>query len=443
MTDLDGESRPLGANCDMGPYEYAGIGFIKGTDYSEVNPGETFTYTIRVVNASAESLTGSVITDSLPSELGFIGPITLAPGGAGTVGSSPPELVTDLDVGVGEQVVVTFPVSVSFGLEGGTFLTNTARITGSAAALPLTASVVVSVTNTAPVAVDDAGNEYSTYFDTPFTTGNVLDNDFDTNGDVISVESYDTSVLSGTLTSNGDGTFEYDPNGMFDDLPGQGEAYDVFTYVVSDGALTDTATVTITITNPIIPVVDAGPNQTVDEGAVVEFEGSFDNPSLNMLLAAETYHWDFGDGATVTGTLTPTHTYADNGVYTVTLTVTNTYGNAGSDSLLVTVENIDPVLGDLPDQDVDAGEVITVTGTITDPGVLDTQTVVIDWADGVTTTISLDAIEREFEVTHVYSVAGHYTVNVEVTDKDGGTDDENFLTRVFMKFYFPLISNNP
>ncbi len=46
---------------------------------------------------------------------------------------------------------------------------------------------------------------------------------------------------------NGDGTFLYDPNGQFNWLePGQ-QAFDTFTYVTSDGVLSDTAVVTITI----------------------------------------------------------------------------------------------------------------------------------------------------------------------------------------------------
>jgi VCBS repeat-containing protein len=43
------------------------------------------------------------------------------------------------------------------------------------------------------------------------------------------------------------GTFTYDPNGKFDGLAPGEHAFDTFTYVASDGVLTDTATVTITI----------------------------------------------------------------------------------------------------------------------------------------------------------------------------------------------------
>jgi uncharacterized delta-60 repeat protein len=43
-------------------------------------------------------------------------------------------------------------------------------------------------------------------------------------------------------------TFTYDPNGQFDDLAAGETATDTFSYVITNGILTDTATVTITIT---------------------------------------------------------------------------------------------------------------------------------------------------------------------------------------------------
>jgi uncharacterized delta-60 repeat protein len=46
---------------------------------------------------------------------------------------------------------------------------------------------------------------------------------------------------------NSDGTFRYNPNGQFDSLPLGQTAHDTFTYVASDGILTDTAAVTIAV----------------------------------------------------------------------------------------------------------------------------------------------------------------------------------------------------
>ena len=50
------------------------------------------------------------------------------------------------------------------------------------------------------------------------------------------------------------------------------------------------------------------------------------------------YVWDFGDGITATGSLTPTHTYTEANVYLVTLTVTDDDTGMGTDTAVVTVE---------------------------------------------------------------------------------------------------------
>jgi VCBS repeat-containing protein len=77
----------------------------------------------------------------------------------------------------------------------------------------------------------------------------VLANDSDPDGpSALSVTGFDTTATSGEVTNNGDGTFDYNPNGQFDTLTGGATATDTFTYTVFDGGTgSDTATVTVTI----------------------------------------------------------------------------------------------------------------------------------------------------------------------------------------------------
>jgi len=82
----------------------------------------------------------------------------------------------------------------------------------------------------------------------------------------------------------------------------------------------------------VAPTVDAGPDQTSNEGDPVTFSGSFVDPGADN----HTIAWDFGDGASDSGTLTPSHVYADNGTYTVTLMV-NDDGGVGTDTMTVTL----------------------------------------------------------------------------------------------------------
>jgi VCBS repeat-containing protein len=102
--------------------------------------------------------------------------------------------------------------------------------------------------NDPPTAVDDSGTGFRTDRASAFTTASVLGNDSDPEGDPLTVQSFDTTGTLGLVTSNGDGTFDYDPNGQFDYLSEGQSATDTFAYTISDGEFTDTATVTITVT---------------------------------------------------------------------------------------------------------------------------------------------------------------------------------------------------
>jgi hypothetical protein len=98
------------------------------------------------------------------------------------------------------------------------------------------------------------------------------------------------------------------------------------------------------------PTANAGSDQEVYEGDVVEFNGngSFD-PDGNITFC----HWDFdsyvdsdGDGDTSNDVdaegLTPTHIYGDNGIYVVTLTVIDNQNLSASDTCNITVLNVKP-----------------------------------------------------------------------------------------------------
>ncbi len=124
-----------------------------------------------------------------------------------------------------------------------------------------TGSVTDSLTtvNTAPVATDDdtstTAGAAETDEDTATTVAIVVlanDTDADTDTDSLSVLSFNTTGVLGTITKTGD-TFSYDPNGQFESLGRDGDNTadtdtETFTYIVtdSDGG-TDTGTVTLTI----------------------------------------------------------------------------------------------------------------------------------------------------------------------------------------------------
>ena len=104
--------------------------------------------------------------------------------------------------------------------------------TASASSAPL---VIDRGAEVAPDAVDDSfGMKAGTALH-----GSVLLNDTDVNNDQLSATLTNTTT-HGTLDLQSDGTFVYRPRGGY-------SGTDAFTYRVSDGTLTDTATVTITV----------------------------------------------------------------------------------------------------------------------------------------------------------------------------------------------------
>jgi PKD repeat protein len=144
---------------------------------------------------------------------------------------------------------------------------------------------------------------------------------------------FDNVVLSSGLFTNA--TMECPITIEKPPIPPCGLPFHNITYTVrDDNSGTGTALVQVEVMN-VLPVVNAGPNQTVNVGEVVTFSGSFTDPGLRE---THTIEWDFGDGEEANDSLTPTHTYDTPGTYTVTLTVTDKYDGVGTDTLTVTVK---------------------------------------------------------------------------------------------------------
>ena len=93
-------------------------------------------------------------------------------------------------------------------------------------------------------------NFYEAQFNTPLTTGNVLNNDLDVDGDTLSISEADsTSIQGGNVRNNLDGTFIYTP-------PVNYSGTDSFIYSISDGkGGTDSAVVRIVIQKNNTPTV--------------------------------------------------------------------------------------------------------------------------------------------------------------------------------------------
>jgi PKD repeat protein len=170
------------------------------------------------------------------------------------------------------------------------------------------------------------------------------------------------------------------------------------------------------------PVADAGPDQTVSAGQLVNFsgEGSYD-PDGNI----ENYVWDFGDGSVGTG-ITISHTYDNPGIYTVTLSVTDDNGSVGTDTAVITVlevtVNQPPVADAGPDQYTRKNSPVKFDGRASkDPdGKITNYT--WNFGDGKSGSGSV--------VYHKYTKRGTYTVTLTVTDNKGATGTDIAIVTV-------------
>jgi hypothetical protein len=238
-------------------------------------------------------------------------------------------------------------------------------------------------------------------------------------------------------------------SGVFTWTPGEAQGpgdYPLTVIVTDDGnpPLTDAETFTVTV-NEVnqTPLVNAGPDQSVQEGQPVQLNGAFtDTIQLGNSPAVVEILWDFGDGLSASGFLTPTHTYGDNGIFTVTLVVTDSLGSVGHDTLHITVANATPGLPVIPDQAIMINHSLVLLVAFADSGWLDSHTVTIEWAPGVTETLNLGAGVTDFTLEHTYTHPGQFTVTITIADQDGAFNNRTFLVTVDgYRLYLPQIQS--
>ena len=169
-------------------------------------PGQTVLYTLTVSNGGLGAATGGVVSDTLPPEMSLVpGSITLNPPSNGVIGTLP-HIVTNLSVPASSQVVITFLASITTPLPAGLILTNTASVTSSQVVTPATSLVPVTLQNAPPIAFPDS---FTTTLNTSFLLSDtlLLANDFDANGDSLTVITDSLPVLGSFSLVGGSGNW--------------------------------------------------------------------------------------------------------------------------------------------------------------------------------------------------------------------------------------------
>jgi PKD repeat protein len=152
-------------------------------------------------------------------------------------------------------------------------------------------------------------------------------------------------------------------------------------------------------------------------GLPIQFDASASTPGFGATQITS-YSWNFGDGSSGTGK-NPAHTFGAANSYVVTLTVTNDRSLTASATQTLSVATAPTTTGTLPTAvfsvspaAAGVGETIFFNASTSAPGAGHTITS-YTWTFGDGTTGS------GVTTTHVYTVAGSYSVQLKVTDDDG------------------------
>jgi hypothetical protein len=172
------------------------------------------------------------------------------------------------------------------------------------------------------------------------------------------------------------------------------------------------------------PVANAGPDVQTPEGTDITLDGSgsFDPEGKPL-----TYSWDLnGDGVCddSSGTDKPTFTrVGDDGTTTVKVCVTDTSGLTAEDTAVVTVTNVAPAIEVSDPAAVAENTPVTVSGTLRDPGWLDSLSGTIDWGDGSAVENLTGTAENgrpdatfAFSASHTYGDNGTFSATVCAAD---------------------------
>ena len=431
----------------------ADLALRKSAQVVQALPGQLLPYTIEVANLGPDDLISStistrlVMTDTLPAGSSFHA-FSAPSNWVCEAGSSFVTCSTgSLPVGITDTLLLTLTMPITPQVVVNTaILSDLEGIDFNLANQTSSATVVV---DTAPVANGDC---YTTTENIPLNVlaPGVLLNDTDSDFPaplLALTATLLTDPANGTVTLGSDGAFQYTPAAYF-------SGQDSFIYQVSDGLLSANATVWISVTmNTLVnhaPQVSLIGDVTLYEGQVFSQTGSFtDWDSTNWQAEV-----NYGDGSGIYPLVLPAektfwlgHAYLQNGVYPVTVTISDGL-DAGANAISVTVLNAAPLLAALPDQTVISGQSVTITGVLTDAGVLDEHVAEIEWSPGITTSVHLAAGVTEFVMSHVYSVTKNIIVSVSVRVMDGdGAQNVRTLTITIIRpknlLFAPFIFRSP
>ena len=439
-SDIDGDARLLADGVEIGadetlPYSVSIAKSVQPT--GTVALDSILTYTLVLTNGSPASAGGTLVTDTLPTEVTWTGDVE-ADGGHTQVQEG--TLKWQGTIPASTTYAITLTVRVNAGLPTGTLITNTAWIDDRSGGITETNAVTVT---TGPTVVWRSSQQTVSQKyvrpGQPITYTLRISN----TGNIPATNAIVTDTLDPHVTfrsASAGGTLD---NGR---VVWHG-------LTITDGTGV-TLTVAVTVHSPLtdalplvnrVEVVEAGdaPFALPTEGATAwvynppsagfEVTPTLGPVPLEVSLLdtsqhATEYLWDYGDGTISTLPISHTHIYTKAGFYTVTLRVANPVGTAAlTRTRCVTVYN--PPRADFTAVPRKGLWPLTVTFTNTSRFA---DTFIWDYGDGTTSTITAPVH------THVYTAPGFYDVALTAI----GPYSEDTLTReAYIAVYDPPVAS--
>ena len=193
-----------------------------------------------------------------------------------------------------------------------------------------------------------------------------------------------------------------------------------FTLVVNDGTVdspADDVVITVKQVNKV-PVANAGPDQSVNEGVVVTLDGSASSDGDGNTL---TYKWTAPSGVTLSSSTAQKPTFtapevAANTHYTFTLVINDGMVVSQTDQVVITVQQVNkiPIANAGADQSVNEGVVVTLDGSASSDG--DGNTLTYKWTSPSGITLSSATAAKPTFTAPEVAANTDYTFTLVVND---------------------------